>query len=232
MLLERIKDIFGQDFSNSLARFRVQDGGTDRGGLSVVLLVESPHTHEVRHGYPLAGSQGHHAGRLVRDKFMQFRPGLQLPEQPIGKLVNEEHDTVRTLGIMNVSQLPLKEESYGQNNDVCQNQRWNEYKNYINTIRSGPGACTRQCTDCQNLDNAIAEDLRRRLRCLHENNPDVLLVRCGEVASAFYTKAVEHYLPHPSRKGWQGLNPEGRRSREEQYLQRIVCRLWPPQAAA
>ena len=54
-LLQSIGELFSTDFSDSLERFHVPDSGTDRGGLRVVLLVESPNTHEVWYRYPLAG---------------------------------------------------------------------------------------------------------------------------------------------------------------------------------
>ena len=238
MLLDSIGGIFDQNFSTSLARFRVQDTGIDQAGLGVVLLVESPHTYEVCHGYPLAGPQANRAGRHVRDKLVEW--GLTLPERPIGELVHQGN-AVQALGIMNVSQLPFQETAYdctpwAENDCRDRGDEWEDYIGYMNTIVGNPGAVNRDDTRCQDLDDAIATDLGGRLTALCTNNPDVLLVRCGRVAKKFHektgiTRLHTCDLPHPTRpakpsihreRGWQTLNGQ-----ETQCLQSIVDRLLP-----
>ena len=235
MLLDSIGGIFDQNFSTSLARFRVPDIGIDQAGLGVVLLVESPHTHEVCHHYPLAGPRETDAGRIVRDKLMECRQASQLPERPIGRLVLQG-DTVQQLGIMNVSQLPFLGAAYdctpwAENDCRGRYDEWRHYIGYMKTIVENPGARRRVHARCLQLDNAIATDLGDRLANLHTNNPDVLLVRCGRAAQAFYGKTditMLHTcnLPHPTNRGsggerWQDLDCEAPR------LQEIINRLWP-----
>ena len=254
-LHERIGEIFLANetdevqaaFSASLARFRVEDAGifapdgvTVRNELRVVLLVESPHTDEVglsdeiHNRHPLEGS----AGRHVRDILEQGQ--LDLPDEPIGRLVHRVDDTVRGLGIMNVSQLPFQETPYIQyNNDVRQNQCWNSYIRCMKHIKKSPGTigyrgfnpnrCLR--TEINRLQCAIVDDLRRRLRVLHGRRHNVLLARCGEVAQAFHEKTgivMPHTcdLPHPTNHGsggelWRNLNCE------DHPLQEIINRLGP-----
>lgn len=248
-LHERVGEIFlannpaqeRTDFSDSLARFLVDDiGTTDREELSVVLLVESPHIHEILYRYPLAGG----AGICVRDILGKTANRL-FPNEPIGKSIYDDHPDFLRLGVMNVSRLPMQDDAYRPfRNDACEygfipqeengdcrdDPEWNNYTGHMNTIRKP--ALTRIDPDRQALDNAIVEDLRGRLSCLHENYPDILLVCCGvEVAQSFYNKAANWEpvivmpdacnLPHPSRNGWQTLNPQ-----EGQCLQDIVARLW------
>ena len=174
---------------------------------------------EIHNRHPLEGS----AGRHVRDILEQGQ--LALPAEPIGRLVHRVDDTVRGLGIMNVSQLPFQKELYrNQDNGICHNQHWKDYIKCMEIIRKDPVARKRKCNKCQRLDDAIVEDLRRRLRSLCRRNSDVRLVPCGEVASTFYTKTKERYLPHPSRNGWEELNDQ-----ETQCLQNIRGLLRPPQ---
>lgn len=240
MLHRKIGEIFLKNdaeartaFSNSLGRFLVPDRGTNRCGVRVVLLVESPHVEEVcppeiYDRYPLAGS----AGLQVRNKLMELEPELDLPEQPIGQLVREEHDAVLMLGIMNVSQLPLQKKPYKkQNNGVCQNQCWEGYMKcmkrirkdpYVHNYQDGNGARNLR-EEINQVQCAIVEDLGRRLRCLYRKNPDVCLVRCGDVALAFHTKAWEQYLPHPSRNRWRNLD-----CRQGKYLRNIIECIRPP----
>ena len=237
ILLHRIGGIFSNDFSNSLKRFLVPDRGTGRRyELRVVLLVESPHIDEIEpskicNRYPLAGD----SGKEVKNKFMKWWPELKLPNKPIGKLVHYDNSAVNWLGIMNVSQLPFQEGAYSiPEGKGCRNHKyWCKYKDYMKTIRGNPYA-DRTCEKRKKLDDAIAEDLRGRLEFLHRNLPDVLLVRCGEVAKAFYMKAIEMnaYLPYPTspkkkEEPWEDLNPQ-----QNACLQNIRGRILPPQAGA
>ena len=254
-LHERIGEIFLANecdevqtaFSDSLERFLVPDRGTCREGLRVVLLVESPHTYEVCHGYPLAGPEARSAGRRVRNKLMECRQELQLPEQPIGRLVHQGHDAIQVLGIMNVSQLPFQSAAYNcipwEGGDCRCRPEWSNYVRRINTIKNDPDkfAVNRRSPECKDLDEAIAENLRGRLQCLHGNNPDVLLVCCGDVAQEFCSKAIGREpvifvgnirnLPHPNNRGrggerWEDLDCQN------PCLRQILERLRPPQAEA
>lgn len=234
-LHEAIGEIFlanssGQErvaFSDNLrARFLVPDGGMDSGGLSAVLLVESPHTSEVNppdvdDRFPLAGTSREAAGRRVRDHLNEWISGLALPEQPIGQLVHEGYSSVRRLGIMNVSRFPMQGEAYESVNrsegDFRDDPRWESYVTCIEHIRSAPHRnvyrgfkckfCSRSgfLKDVVNeLRSAIDGDLKGRLELLHDRFPSALLVCCGKVAQTFYDRTKVDWqnvanFPHPSR---------------------------------
>ena len=227
-------------FSNSLARFLVPDIGTYRNELRVVLLVESPHIHEVCHGYPLAGPEKRSAGLIVKNKLSKCRLNLDIPDGPIGSLVYRGCDTVRRLGIMNVSQLPFQKSAYINHGDeIRQHQSWNHYIGTMEELKQTYERrrfSSRRAIGC--LERAIIEDLRERLEYLHRRNPDVLFVRCGYVAQNFYTQAcidmlvdmpAPRDLPHPTKKTagekWVNLDCQDER------LLDIVGRLWPTQPA-
>ena len=269
-LLQSIGGIFlenGSDeeraaFSNSLERFLVPDIGTNRNELSVVLLDESPHTHEVCYRYPLAGNAGRHVRDVFNEEARRMHPNeltrRVLPCGPIGRFVHDGHlgrldDNGRRhdflqLGIMNVSQLPFQSKAYDcvpWTVDDCRDRAgWNSYIKCMEYIKKessvvnyqgfGSNGCLQ--TEINQLRDAIAEDLRGRLEALRGNRPDVLLVRCGEVAQNFYTKADVDMtpsccLPHPTRRadrskkrkmGWLTLNCQ-----EERCLQKIIECIWP-----
>ena len=215
LLHQKIGEIFLEDegarttFSNSLKRFLVLDSTCRQhfGESGVVLLVESPHIHEVRYRYPLAGNTGIH----VRDVLGKNARRL-FPNEPIGRSVYDGHLDFLRLGIMNVSQLPFRRDTYDclpvRNANDCQNhEHWTNYKNYMNTIKNGPcvSSDNREIDECKKLDKAITKDLKRRLRILHRRNHCVLLVRCGPVAQEFYRKTGINMpnacdLPHPARR--------------------------------
>lgn len=226
-------------FSVGLKRFLVPDRGTTQMGLEVVLLLESPHTDEVepeniRDRYPLAGN----AGREVRDQLAVYGPRLGLPELPIGQLVHQKAEAVRRLGVMNVSQLPLQSGPYGTcpNLRCASGDRWCDYIRCMNHIRDRPHVKHYQGSgssdtkrghlklEMNQLNDAITRDLRQRLRALR---PSVLIVPCGNVAAAFYMKALIARLPHPTsrpngerERGWRALDWE-----EKGHLRNIVGRL-------
>ena len=220
-LHERVVEIFATEsdvaraaFSNSLRRFLVPDIGANRTGIAFVLLVESPHTHEVGYRYPLAGD----TGRYVTKKLYGCARSQRDPSEfvPIGRYVHDGHvgqlpDNVNHLefppfGIMNVSHLPLMREAYDcvpwSYSDYRGSDSWNSYTRCIKAVKDRPGATNRRIPNCRELDEAIAEDLKARLKILHRENPCVLLVCCGTVARNFYGKTgVKMWdcdLPHPS----------------------------------
>lgn len=196
MLHERVGEIFLKEdqaraaFSDCLKRLLVPDGGTMRKVLEVVLLLESPHTDEVRppnmrDRHPLAGD----AGAEVRDQLAACN--LALPKQPIGQLVHQGNKAVFRLGLMNVSQLPFQSKPYADVRCTDANS-WRDYLKCMSHIRkkpnvrsyqgfnnsnsTGPGRLERELNQ---LNDAITKDLRRRLKNLQENNPCVQIVPCG-----------------------------------------------------
>ena len=256
-LLQRVMEIFGQDISNNLERFFVLDGGTDRCGLSVVLLVESPHIHEVYYRYPLAGD----AGIYVRDVLGKEARRL-FPNEPIGRSVDDGHLDFLRLGIMNVSRLPFQSKAYDripwEDAVGCRNhRRWRDYLECMEHIKDAPGVGNyeglkypdkdkhskigrgigRLKDELNDLRDAIANDLIGRLEHLHGNYPDVLLVCCGEVAQKFYRRAIIIKpaiampnicnLPYPSFYSWDGDKLTD--PEERRCLLNIGNLLWPPQ---
>ena len=234
-LHERVGEIFLANetdevqaaFSASLARFRVEDAGifapdgvTVRNELRAVLLVESPHTHEVGYHYPLAGDTGRYVRKVLDGE------GNRLPDGPIGRFVYDgclgglHHDNhlpdFHLLGIMNVSRLPFQSEAYDcvsweREGDDCRNhRRWRDYLECMEHIKDAPGVGNyeglkypdkdkrskngrgigRLKDELNDLRDAIANDLIGRLEHLHGNYPDVLLVCCGGVAQKFYGRAA------------------------------------------
>ena len=235
-LHQKVGEIFLEDeggraaFSNSLRRdFLVKDAGifaprtnTVRNELRVVLLLESPHTDEVEPSdihdrHPLAGR----SGKDVTKVLMEWLPGSNHQDnESIGSLVNRKHCDVRWLGIMNVSQLPFQKEPYKrQDNGIRQHTCWSDYITCMKYIKKHLDVKTYKGKDdaetqnlrrlqckIEELENAIIEDLRRRLDSIKSARPDVLLVCCGEVARKFYEKtSICMYntdAPHPSRSHW------------------------------
>ena len=234
MLLGDVGDIFSADLASDLARFRVLDSGLSRVGLEVVLLLESPHTHEVCYRYPAAGDSGIH----IRD-FLGKEGCRMCPNEPIGRSVHDGHVDFLRLGIMNVSQLPFQSGAYDcLPSNLQDSEHWNAYTRHMAAICRRPSVVheNREVDECRRLDEAIAADLQGRLEELNAKSPCALVVRCGNVAREFYEKVVNGNadisslvpgdLPHPSPRGggWHQLEQQ-----ENLVLRDVVTRLWPIQ---
>ena len=245
MLLQEIEYIFNgsqnasrqEEFVDSLRRFHVGDIGVDGDRSSVVLLVESPHTHEVGYGFPLAGNTGVHVRNVIDkcaiDLAGQNAASVELPRGPMGRLVHDRRPEVDGLGIMNVSRLPFQDDAYNclpwsKHSYDCRNHgNWRKYIEHMSKIKNHPCRRRRRNVERRKLDEAIAKDLRERLILLNRN---VLLVRCGKVSIGFYKKAERLgnigireeniiNMPHPSRERWRH---EKLNSTEKAHLRRVA----------
>ena len=203
-------------------------------GVRTVLLCESPHKTEIREGHPLAGD----SGKAVTRAFAQYHPdfyrhdvvGPDEPE-PIGSLLHrlqsgdadeQLSDTaingLNSLGLMNVSRLPLSSDAY------CLGIRRNysdllcyfeaiKYK-LEKKVEKGLRYLRELDTELPPLQvyEALRNDLIGRLSRLE----NVKVIPCGNVAKGFFNCAIEHggnsncvipdfFVPHPSpkRRGWQ-----------------------------
>lgn len=249
-------------FSSSLKRFLVKDVGTDRNELRVVLLVESPHTHEVGYRYPLAGETGRHVRDIINREEIKrrgYRSAEVLPDGPIGRFVRDgrlgrlvhggNHSEILRLGVMNVSRLPFQGKAYDcipWADDDCRSYRgWNDYIKCMEHIKEYPhvkryqgiGNPRRLQDKLNQLQGAITEDLRRRLNCLNVNNPNILLICCGPVAQAFYMKAIDEMPVCAIRLSSCDLPHPARNKWEtldcqNECLRNILNCIWPSRTGA
>jgi len=98
MLYEKLKDYFVDDllFDNT----------------DVIFVLESPHTQEVKNGYPVAGKSGNDMSKVLF--------GL---DESFGKLIYEQK--IKHIGILNVSNYPLQHSAYKE--EFRQNPKQRRY---------------------------------------------------------------------------------------------------------
>ena len=204
------------DLADALGDRVVED--SLNGDVRIVLLCESPSGNEISHGHPLAGT----SGKEVTRAFAHYRlVSFVGQEEPIGCMLHsppEDDGMLNSLGLMNVSNLPLSSSAY------CHEARANysELLCYFEAIRSG-----RQ--HIRSLDDdhdpslvyaALRDDFTSRLRQLQELPQSVEIIPCGRVANAFFDWAIgnDHDLgamsagfsvPHPSPNGRGGWRQRG-----------------------
>ena len=204
-------------------------------GLRTVLLLESPHRDETSARHPLAGS----AGRNVTEAFAKYHPNnfyhdanFGGPHEPIGCLLRRLQglntdeqlsegalNTLNSLGLMNVSRLPLQSRAY------CLDARtsYSDLLGHFEAIRKAMGVRTVAAgvAYLRNLDDghparvyrALRDDLITRL----PEDENVEVIPCGKIARAFYCWAIscgdaedhgilDDFVPHPSY-GWWTTRP-------------------------
>ena len=147
-----------------------------------ILLCESPHTSELIHKHPLAGNAGLKVSKkLIDDPRVGFSTSQA---SPIGcLLVNSQHQVLDSIGLMNVSQLPLQRKAYS-----C--SLHSAYRNLFDPfskIQNNEDERIRNRIGRERVWKAIGNDLCRRL----ELAGDVVLVPCGHVARGYLRWAMD-----------------------------------------
>ncbi len=206
-LVRRVGEIFGRRlarFVNSSAVPDLLDG--DRGGVKVVLLLESPYKKEVRRGCPLAGS----SGKTVTEELGRNVPAMCGVSGSFGRLVATGGDErVSKFGIMNASRLPLDADAYRESGADRRTDlpAWSEFERCLRYVRRKKRPVTERNGAALLMERAIAQDLQERLDGISVGG-DLLLVCCGAVAQGIFERTHVRdgvriaYAPHPSRGGW------------------------------
>lgn len=177
-----------------------------------VLLCESPHKDEVIHGHALAGLSGLNVTKRLGENHDFNYPVC--PASPIGCLIlRESHRVLNSIGLMNVSQLPLQGKAYS-----CDLHRYSGLFDEFENIKAeaektnGDRKLKNEIGD-RPVWKAIGEDLCRRLvelaaQCRNAER-NIEIVPCGAVARAYLCWArsraclgdLQRYsrkVPHPT----------------------------------
>ena len=230
------------DLERKLGDRIVVDNLVGAAALRTVLLCESPHHAEISHGHPLAGD----SGKTVTRAFDRNLDDFNGREEPIGCLLHRYRycclqganadeqplppvngPVLNSLGLMNVSRLPLNSEAY------CLDARmqYRELLCYFEAIktkleREAPedGIQFLEQLDGNHAASQVYATLRDELKCrLHRLSQYVMVVPCGKVADAFFRWAIQDggyqvcvsrygcFVPHPSRNSWA----------QQQYIETI-----------
>ncbi len=204
-----------------LSAFHVPDvqAHVRKTGASVVFVVESPHTCEVRSGkradcrYPLAGR----SGKEITSKFVD--KGLLCSHhagRSLGELLQEGN--LDWLRVVNVCELPLQADAYHQlfakgeldtgseSASLPSLQGWGKLMVTFRKIRKYGKTTSCKWPD-NDLERAIMEDFRERLRRAVSDSP--LVVALGEVAAAACRKAANKERERTSNdpNNGSGLSP-------------------------
>jgi len=153
----------------------------------IIFVLESPHTQEVKNGYPVAGKSG-------KDMSKTLFEDENLKTISFGKLIYEKQ--ISGFGILNVSNIPLQKSAYKNQDD--------EIFRDFELIRQNPKLRKKECL-LNNTIRTIQSDFKNRLE-LHK---DKKIVLCGAFVQNIFKVTFPHAnfkdiieVPHPSFNNW------------------------------
>ena len=199
-------------FANRMGPFYVEDL-IGNGNVSVILVCESPHTDEINQHYPLAGKSGKYVtatlAKLVFGRSEAWGESMPDPwNQPIGKLVKDNHPCFRWLGIINVCPIPLQEKAY--KNSIYGINCPRKLLKPIKTIQGlNPTKIMRPRDNpiTHRVQSVIIQSFAYRIRRARRIVPNVTMIPCGKFAEAAFTviregENAKRGIPHPSHRQW------------------------------
>jgi len=168
---------------HELEKYVVND--TVNENTKIIFVLESPHTQEVKNGYPVAGKSGIDMSLVLFGK-----------AEPFGKLVYEKK--LKELGLLNVSNIPLQKSAY-QNPHA-------KVLEFFETIRQNPKPRKNASSSINLVIKKMLSNFKDRLE-KHKNKKVVL---CGKFAqnafdAVFFDDEFQAVLrvPHPSFNNWR-----------------------------
>ncbi|MEN8303721.1 MAG: uracil-DNA glycosylase family protein [Campylobacterota bacterium] len=171
MLYESLKDYFVNDLVYKDSE--------------VVFVLESPHTQEVKNGYPVAGKSGKDMSQVLF--------GL---DEAFGKLIHDQ--TIKNIAIVNVCNYPLQKSAY-------LNVELKELE-FFEKIRQNPKLRKSDKLGINAVIDRVMSDFAERLK----KHKDKKIVLCGNFAqNCFETYLYRDnfqevlYVPHPSFNNWR-----------------------------
>ncbi|MBF0350495.1 MAG: hypothetical protein HQM11_05660 [SAR324 cluster bacterium] len=166
------------------------------GKTRVILVLESPHTQEVKQGFPLAGNSGKEVSKLLDKLIFQQDSPLN---RPVGAYISEKYPLFQGIGLLNICPIPMQTVCY----DPVLQERYGSWLRCLAILRGAPSSKKRKDPQLQTLETMILADLKERIE---QAGSETLLIPCGNVARAFLDKAgiqtEMNLVPHPSFGQW------------------------------
>ncbi|MEA1955406.1 MAG: hypothetical protein U9N02_02810 [Campylobacterota bacterium] len=149
-----------------------------------IFVLESPHTQEVKNGYPVAGKSGFDMSSVLF--------GI---DESFGKLVRDKK--VDAMGIVNICNYPLQMSAY----DIVPN----EDMQFFEKIRQNP-KLRKKVNPINDAIKKMMDNFKSRL----EMHKDKKIVLCGNFAQSAFDSVFSEdefnevlRVPHPSFNNWK-----------------------------
>ena len=151
----------------------------------IIFVLESPHTQEVKNGYPVAGKSGADMSLVLFNINEAF-----------GKLIYEQK--IKNIGILNVSNYPLQKSAY-HNPDA-------KVIEFFELIRQNP----KPRKNGANGINPVIEKMLNNFKSRLQKHYDKKIVLCGNFAQNAFDAVFKDEefnsvlrVPHPSFNNWK-----------------------------
>ena len=178
----------------SLDQYLVQDLHSSDNENVIILVLESPHNQEYKRGYPAAGQAGMRLLELLRKSGVLYKGN---DNEPLGSQINQ--GTIKSIAIINSSQLPLDSNFYTINN---------AFVHKLDSVKKRLEKRTQvKYIPKEGLETKIFNDFSNRLKASISDSTK-MIIPLGHLASNFVksTKGIEcaiHYgVKHPSCLSW------------------------------
>ncbi|GAB6100518.1 hypothetical protein JCM16358_23970 [Halanaerocella petrolearia] len=173
----------------------------------ILFILESPHTQEVKHGYPVAGNSGVEMAHYIYNT-----------DEPFGKLVakKDEYETdynqLEKFGLLNVGSAPMQSQALG---DYSFTPTEKDVLEILEKLRVNYKAKQHQKDSWNSVKEIILDDFKERLHtALQESEKIKYLVPCGKFAASYLDlikdsieiireKEIITGIPHPSFNQWR-----------------------------
>ncbi|WP_408954445.1 hypothetical protein [Natroniella sp. ANB-PHB2] len=174
----------------------------------ITFILESPHTQEMKHGYPVAGSSGVEMTKNIYGK--QFK-------EPFGKLVSHKEDyqkqyqNLSKFSILNVAPAPMQKGGLKEYDLSVEDER---VVAILEKLRTNYKSKSHQKEEWNQVKEVLVANFKERLlKALDKLSNNKYLVPCGKLAEAYLGLAKEDLeliqsqqiiagIPHPSFNQW------------------------------
>ncbi|WP_018247659.1 hypothetical protein [Orenia marismortui] len=174
----------------------------------VLFILESPHTQEMKYGYPVAGSSGVEMTKFIYGK--EYK-------DPFGKIVsqvdkyNDKYNDLQEFSILNVTSAPMQAGGLKAYNLSDSDER---VVNILEKLRTNYKSKLHKNKDWNRVKSILLDNFKKRLTITLNNEASIeYLVPCGKFASTYLNliKEVEDIIkekeiisdiPHPSFNQW------------------------------
>ncbi|MBM7624898.1 hypothetical protein [Sporohalobacter salinus] len=173
-----------------------------------LFILESPHTQEMKYGYPVAGSSGVEMTKFIygSDKMEAFGKIVSQPQK-----YSDEYGDLNKFSVLNVSSAPMQKgglKAY----DITNLE--GKVVNILEKLRVNYGSKSHRKQEWNQVKEVILSDFKQRLISSLELMENVeYLVPCGKLAASYLKliqdsnkiiddKDVIWDIPHPSFNQW------------------------------
>ncbi|MCK8827910.1 hypothetical protein MWH25_09180 [Natroniella acetigena] len=174
----------------------------------IMFILESPHTQEMKNGYPVAGSSGVEMTKNIYGK--QFK-------EPFGKLVSqkeeyqEQYQNLNKFSILNVAPAPMQKGGLQEYDLSAGDER---VVAILEKLRTNYKSKSHQKEGWNQVKKIVVANFKERLvEALNELPDNQYLVPCGKLAESYLDlvkddleliqkQQIIEGVPHPSFNQW------------------------------